>query len=323
MAENTIGIPVKENNKERIIRCIKEVVPSTSKTCIWLIKITVGVSLVIMFLKYFDILPWFSKFISPVFNHLGLPGEAALPYVTGFFVNVYAAISVAVAFDFNIRALTILSVMILCSHNMITETAVQKKTGSSAVRIVIIRTLSAFVTAFVLNKILPGDVTNALLGSSGENPGFVEMLKDWAISTGWVVLKMTTLIFSLAIMQKLLSEYGVIKWISKFLRPLLAIFGLPAKTSFLWIVANTLGLAYGAAIMIEETKGGKITKRDIDLLNTHISISHSNLEDLLLLSALGAVWYVLLLSRWAASFILVWELRLEYLIKDKFIQKNY
>lgn len=323
MADKTIGIQNKESNKERIKRCIREVLPSTSKTCIWLIKITVGVSLAILFLKYLKILPWFSQFISPLFNHLGLPGEAALPYVTGYFVNVYAAISVAVAFDFNIRALTILSVMILCSHNMITETAVQKKTGSSAIRIVIIRTLSAFVLAFVLNKLLPAEAAAAMNGANLDNPTFAQMLKEWVISTGGVVLKMTVLIFSLAIMQKLLAEYGVIRWISKFLRPLLAIFGLPAKTSFLWIVANTLGLAYGAAVMLEETKGGKITKRDIDLLNSHISVSHSNLEDLLLLSALGAVWYVLLLSRWVASFILVWELRLEYLIKDKFIQKNY
>ncbi|MEG2849566.1 MAG: nucleoside recognition domain-containing protein, partial [Bacteroidales bacterium] len=210
MAEKTIGTQFKENNKERILRCIKEVIPSTSKTCIWLIKITISVSLAIMFLKYFNILPWFSSLISPIFNHLGLPGEAALPYVTGYFVNVYAAISVAASFDFNIRALTILCVMILCSHNMITETAVQKKTGSSAIRMAIIRTLSAFVTAFVLNKILPGAALNMLSGLGVEAPSFIELVKEWAISTGLVVLKMTTLIFTLAIMQKLLSEYGVI-----------------------------------------------------------------------------------------------------------------
>lgn len=323
MAEKYTGTTAKETHRERILRCIKGVIPSTSKTCIWLVKITVGVSLAIVFLKYLKILPWFSQFISPLFNHLGLPGEAALPYVTGYFVNVYAAISVAVSFDFDIRALTILSVMILCSHNMITETAVQKKTGSSAIRIVIIRTLSAFVLGFLLNRFLPGGGENTLAGAVAEELSFGQLLKDWAISTGGVVLKMTVLIFSLAILQKLLAEYGVIRRISRFLRPFLALFGLPAKTSFLWIVANTLGLAYGAAVMIEETNGGKITKRDIDLLNTHISISHSNLEDLLLLSALGAVWYVLLLARWAASFVLVWELRLEYFIKDKFIQKNY
>ena len=275
-----------------------------------------------MFLKYFNILPWFSNLLSPVFNGLGLPGEAALPFVTGYFVNVYAAISVAVSFDFDVRALTILSTMVLCAHNMITETAVQKKTGTSATRIVIVRTISAFTLAFFLNKLLPGEVMAQLQGGYDHKPEFMVLFKEWLASTVTVVVKMTLLIYTLAILQKIMAEYGVIRWISRFLKYPLAFFGLPARTSFLWIVANTLGLAYGAAVMIEEVESGKVTKRDVDLLNSHIAISHSNFEDLFLLSAMGATWYVLLFSRWIGSFILVWELRAEYYIKDKLFKKN-
>lgn len=311
-----------EFHKRKIARCVKEVLPSTTKTCMWLLKLTVSVSLAIVFLRYLNILPWFSSLISPIFNNLGLPGEAALAFVTGYFVNVYAAISVAVSIDLDARMLTILSVMVLCAHNMITETAVQKKTGSSATRIVIIRTLSAFVLAYVLDKIMPVEATKTFTEFSYTSVPLKEMLEDWAVSTFGVVLKMIILIYSLAILQKLLSEYGVIRLISKFLNPFLAVFGLSKRTSFLWIVANTLGLAYGAAVMMEEVNAGKVTKKDIDLLNSHISISHSNLEDLLLLSALGGIWYVLLFSRWVAAFILVWELRLEYFIKERYIQKK-
>ena len=324
-----INLPVKDNSimsqeshKDKILGCIKSVLPSTTKTCIWLLKITVGVSFAIMFLKYFGILPWISEFLSPVFNIIGLPGEAALPFVTGYFVNVYAAISVAVSFDFDFRALTILGTMVLSAHNMITETAVQKKTGTSAVRIVVIRTVSAFTLAFFLNKILPGSAVAALQGSVVEDVEFMVLFREWLVSTAGVVCKMTVLIYSLAILQKILSEYGVIRWISKFLKYPLALFGLPARTSFLWIVANTLGLAYGAAVMIEEVEAGRVNARDVNLLNSHIAISHSNLEDLLLLTALGASWYVMLLSRWAGSFLLVWELRAEYYIKDTLFKKK-
>ncbi len=323
MSEKSKASLSEETNFQKITRCVKSVLPSTTKTCIWLIKITVGVSFAIMFLKYFNILPWFSNLLSPVFNGLGLPGEAALPFVTGYFVNVYAAISVAVSFDFDVRALTILSTMVLCAHNMITETAVQKKTGTSAVRIVIIRTISAFTLAFFLNKLLPGEVMKSLGAAQQQDMDFIVLFKDWLRSTLGVVIKMTTLIYTLAIVQKLLAEYGIIRWISGFLKYFLAFFGLPARTSFLWIVANTLGLAYGAAVMMEEVGTGNVTKRDIDLLNTHICISHSNLEDLLLLTAMGATWYVLLFSRWFASFLLVWELRGEYYIKDKLFKKKY
>ena len=313
---------MKESNKDRIARCVKSVLPSTTKTCLWLVKLTVGVSFAIMFLKYFNILPWVSNLLTPIFNGIGLPGEAAFPFVTGYFVNVYAAISVAVAFDFDVRALTILSTMVLCAHNMITETAVQKKTGTSATRIVIVRTISAFTLAFFLNKLLPGEVMAQLQGGYDHKPEFMVLFKEWLASTATVVVKMTVLIYTLAILQKIMAEYGVIRWISRFLKYPLAFFGLPARTSFLWIVANTLGLAYGAAVMIEEVESGQVTKRDVDLLNSHIAISHSNFEDLFLLSAMGATWYVLLFSRWIGSFILVWELRAEYYIKDKLFKKN-
>ena len=307
---------------EKILWCIKSVLPSTTKTCVWLLKITAGVSFAIMFLKYFKVLPVISGMLAPLFNFIGLPGEAALSFVTGYFVNVYAAISVMVSLDLDIRALTILGTMVLSCHNMITETAVQKKTGSSAVRIVITRTLSAFILAFFLNRFLPGQMVVATGTAGVEDMEFWVLFKEWLISTAGVIVKMTILIYTLAIVQKILAEFGVIRWVSKFLRYPLAFFGLPARTSFLWIVANTLGLAYGAAVMMEEVESGKVTGRDVDLLNTHISISHSNFEDLFLLSAMGATWYILLFSRWIGSFVLVWELRAEYYIKDKLFKKN-
>ena len=308
--------------KEKILWCVKSVLPSTTKTCVWLLKITAGVSFAIMFLKYFKVLPVISEMLAPLFNFIGLPGEAALSFVTGYFVNVYAAISVMVSLDLDIRALTILGTMVLSCHNMITETAVQKKTGTSAVRIVIVRTVSAFTLAFLLNRILPGGMKEIAGGGYAADVDFMTLFKEWLSSTAVVVVKMTTLIYTLAIVQKILAEYGVIRWVSKFLKYPLAFFGLPARTSFLWIVANTLGLAYGAAVMMEEVESGNVSNRDVNLLNTHISISHSNFEDLFLLSAMGAVWYVLLFSRWFGSFVLVWELRAEYYIKDKLFKKN-
>lgn len=306
-----------KGNGSRILKCIKEVFPIATKTAIWIIKITAGVSLTIVFLKYFRILPWFSEFISPLFNHLGLPGEAALAYVSGYFVNVYTAISVAVSLDLDIKAMTILGVMVLCSHNMITETAVQKKSGSSAIRMVLLRTVSAFILAYLLNLIIPGETRAGSAMESLQTLSLGELFREWADTTAGLVLKMLLLIYSLSIIQKLLAEFGVIRIISKFLRPLLTLFGLPAGTSLLWIVANILGLAYGAAIMIEESHSGGVSQREINLLNSHIAVSHSNLEDLLLFSSVGGIWYVMLFSRLAMATVLVWGERAEYYLVDK------
>ena len=63
-------------------------------------------------------------------------------------------------------------------------------------------------------------------GAEGEEALLLgPMLKEWAVSTLWLILKMGVLIYSLSIMQRLLAEFGVIRLISKFLKPLLALFG--------------------------------------------------------------------------------------------------
>ena len=376
------------STKERLVKCVKEVLPSTTKTCIWLLKITLGVSVLILFMRYFKILPWLSATLGPLFNHFGLPGEAALAYVSGYFVNMYAMLAIAGSMDLTARAITILGVMSLCSHNMITETAVQGKTGANPVRVVITRTLAGFVLAFVLNLILPLSQSDiAMLGGAvGESeaavaeaptgvapaaetpaseasitvapaavapateasiavapaavasvaeapanvasiteapaavqPLFQELAVEWCYSTLSILVKMTLLIYSLAILQRILSEFGVIRWVSKFLKPLLLLFGLPARCSFLWIIANILGIAYGGAVMMEEVRAGKLSLRDIKLVNQHIGISHSNLEDLTLVASIGGIWWVMLLSRWAGSFILVWGYRAEMAIRKKLL----
>ena len=66
----------------KAIRSIKEILPKTLKTCLWLIRITTIVTLGVLFLEYFNILPWISKALNPIFNLIGLPGEAALAYVS-------------------------------------------------------------------------------------------------------------------------------------------------------------------------------------------------------------------------------------------------
>ncbi len=301
---------------QRFIKCVKIAWEPAFKTIKWLSKIMVSISFAIMLLQFFGVIEWLSQFLNPIFSHFGLPGEAALAYVSGYFVNCYSAIAVMTTLDLSTRAATILSVMVLCSHNMIVETTVQHKTGSSVVRMVAVRTLSAFILAWVLNKIMPGSYeTVATTNSVAEELTFVMMLKDWFFRTLKNLIIMAVLIYSLSVLQKVLTEFGIIEYISKFLKPVMIFFGLSPKTALLWLISNTLGLAYGAGIMIDEAEKGETTQEENDLLNHHIGISHSNLEDLLLFAAVGGSYLWMLLSRWAMSLVLVWERRMEKLLR--------
>ncbi len=305
-------------DKARVAGAIRDVIPGTVRTCIWMVRITVVVSFAMMLLKYFNILPWISDYISPVFKIFGLPGSAALAYLSGYFVNCYSAIAVISTLELDWRATTIIATMVLCSHSMVLETAVLKKTGASGVRMVLVRTLGAFALGFLLNLLLPGSAGQAIEAASGkwELP-FGVTIWQWFLSTLKLVVIMIAVIFSLNILQRLLTEFGVMDVIARFFKPLMRVLGLPANTAFLWLVANIVGLGYGAAVMLDEIGRGSLSERDVKLLDSHICISHSNVEDLTLMTALGGVWWIMFTIRLAAAVMLVWEQRLEfYLLRN-------
>ena len=308
-----------ETTGQRIVRCVKEVTPSSIKTCIWMIEITVGVSFAMMLLKYFNILPWISDLISPIFKYFGLPGSAALAYLSGYFVNCYSAIAVISSLEMDWRAVTIIATMVLCSHSMILETAVLRKTGASAVRMVVVRTLTALALGFILNLILPGSAEEIVDSAAQKwDIPFWTTLWQWFLSTLKLVLLMVVIIFALNILQRILSEFGIMDVIARFFRPLMYVLGLPSNTTFLWLVANIVGLGYGAAAMLDEIGRGSVSNRAVKLLDTHICVSHRNVEDLMLMTALGGIWWVMLLIRVAAAIVLVWEQRLEFYLRDNF-----
>lgn len=167
---------------------------------------------------------------------------------------------------------------------------------------------------------MPGELAHNIVENlDKQEVSFLTLLKEGALRTTKNVLLMSVLVYLLTFLQRILSEFGIIKYISKFLKPVMLIFGLSPRSAFLWLIANTLGLAYGAAVMIDEAKQGNTTKEENDLLNHHICISHSNLEDLILFTAIGGSFPWMLLSRWCMSLVLVWERKAEYAIRKAFV----
>lgn len=294
----------------RIANCVKLAIPSAIKTSLWFLKITIPISLTVTLLYHLGVLNIISEMLSPAFSLIGLKGEAALVYISSAFLNVYSAIAVMTSLDFTMREMTIIAIMSLIAHNLIVETTVQKKTGSKAWHMVALRIITSFVAAVILNYLLPAQMGESTLGIQHvDNPTLKEILTSWTISSLKLSLKIVVLITLLMILQKILIEFKITNLLSKIFSPALKVMGLPKSTTLMWLAANLLGLAYGAAIMIDEVESGRITKQDSDLLNYHIAISHSNLEDLVLFAAIGISAWWLLIPRVILAMIAVWGRR--------------
>ena len=299
----------------RIRRIVVEATPQAWRTISWIVRLTVIVSFVVFLMQYSGLIHWISARVSPLFSHFGLRGDAAMAFVSGYFINTYSALAVISTLELTVREITILSTMVCAAHAIIIEGAVLHKTGTPTWYTITVRTVAALLLGFVLNLLLPGRPEAVAAAATADVPLFAvqgdfgPMFVAWFGNIVRLAVMMCVLIYLLNIVQRVLYEFGIMQRISRLLSPLLHLFGLPDKCSFLWIVANIIGLSYGSAAILDELSRGNISRREINLLNTHIGISHSNFEDLMLFAAVGGTWYVILLARWVLVTLLVWGVR--------------
>ena len=301
----------------RLLFSTKSALPKAGKTIWWLLKIILPISLAVSFLQYWGIIAYLAEFLAPAFSVIGLPGESAIVFISSLFLTLYAPIAIITTLPLDMREITILALMCLISHNMFVETAVQKKTGSSAIIMFTLRFVTSFVAAYILNLILPEQIGN---GNSVQQTvifaDIYEMLISWLKGTALLILKITLIVTGLMILQNILKEFKILDYISKLFAPVMKIMGLSPDSSFLWFVSQIVGLTYGSAIMIEAVEKKEISPVDANLLNFHIAINHSLLEDTLLFVAIGVSAGWIIGTRFILSIIVVWTARL-------IIQKQY
>lgn len=303
----------------KFIDIARSAVRPTIKLVLWLLKLMLPIMLAVSTLNYYGIMAYVSSFFSPLFEHIGLSGDASIVFITSIFLNIYSAVGVIAGLSLDIREVTILATMCLISHNMIIETKIQQKAGANGYIMVALRILTSLFAGWCLNKMLPGQIDSELIvqQAAAAPQTLGEVFSQWF----WVALpligKLLIIIYSLHLLQGILVEYKLMPLLTRPLAPLMKIMGLPKSTTLTWLIANTLGLAYGGVAIVNEVDKGLMTPPESKLLNTSIAITHSLIEDTLLFVALGVMVWWTILPRFILSVTAVWTQRLFRKLKNR------
>ena len=278
------------------------------RTALWVIRMVLPITLGVAVLEHLGVIGWISDAIAPLFSWVGLPGSSGLVFLTAALSNNYAAVAVIATIGFGYRDVLLLSVMALICHNLPIESVVQKKAGASAVAMTLLRIGAAFGAAALLNTLLPSTLNGSLLLPASDLPptDWSGVVTQWVKTTLPLCLMIGVIIIALNTLQRILQEFNLMSRLSAPLRPLMAFAGLPRSTSFLWIICNVVGLTYGSAAMIDEIERGGINRHDSRLLNTHVALSHSLLEDTLIFYSIGVGLFWLLIPRFLLAVCAVW-----------------
>lgn len=267
-----------------------------------LLKVMIPVMLVMIGAEAANVLPWLAKLFKPVMGLLGLPGNAALVFISGAAVNLYTAVAVAASVPLTAKQITILALLCLDCHNLPVECAVQKKAGAGVISMVTIRLLTGLVGAFVFSWLIPDTgrwaepatrFTPAKIVAEAERLG--EFLMRRLVDSAWCLVQVVLIVMALMILVELLRQTGVLKALTWLMRPLVWVAGLPREAAFMVMASSTLGLAFGAGLVIAEARQGHLSEKGQFRTNVFIGTTHSLFEDTALFVVLGAsVWWIVL-----------------------------
>ena len=291
-------------------RCIRQAVPSTNKSAIWLLKLMIPISLIVTLLQHYGVLEQFASLLNPFFSYLGLPGTSAVIFVSGALAGTYAGIAAMTAIPLTMKQASILAEMIALCHALPMECAVNKKTGSSFWKMGILRILMALLCAAVLNIVLPQFPGHYLYMGVPSTVSLETLLSAWLVSQLKMSAMVYLIIYLLMVVQHAIEAYSLLPPLSRLLEPLMKLFGLPKQSAYMWLVGNVLGISYGSAVMLELEERGTITQEDANDVNHHLIMNHSMLEDTIVFSVTGISGLLLITTRLTAALVLVWCRRL-------------
>jgi len=295
------------------------------KGLIWLLKIILPISFATALLVHFGIIYKLDFLLTPVMTWLSLPASAALVIIIGLFTGIYGTVAALSVMPFSVEHMTLIAIFTLISHkehmtliaiftlishNIIQESIVQGNSGLNSAFAAFFRLFMSLLVTFVCAKIMGvTPETGGVIGTGAfpqETKSFIIMLKLWGGGTFKLIIQIFCIIMPLMVILEIAKEFNIITFITKITSPIFSVMGLSRSTGMLWLTASIFGLAYGAAVIVEETQSNEYEKEDLIKLHLSIGINHSMIEDPALFLPLGLPIFWLWIPRLLAAIIVTW-----------------
>ena len=309
---------------KNIQKVLANIVHESSKIFWVLFKVILPVVIIIRLLELTGAIPYLSKFLEPLTSFIGIDGSLGLVWMAAILVNIYAGMaafaSLQSIFDYSVAETTILGLIILIAHSLPIEVAIARKSRVSGLFNLLFRFINAVIAGKILNYIfIKFDLFNEKNQSILEIPEKITSNLDWLILQSKNFFIIFLIIFLIISTINILKFIGLWQFIINILRIPLSYLGMSEKVANIILIGLTLGISFGGGFLIEESKKNNISKKDILLSLSFLSLCHSIIEDTILILLLGSHISGILFFRVFYTIIII--LFMKYLLDTKFQNK--
>ena len=295
-----------EKSKKILVNIFQE----TTKIFWILFKVILPVVIVIRALELIGAIPFLAKFLEPLTSFIGIDGSLGLVWMAAILVNIYAGLaafaSLQAIFDYSVAETTILGLIILIAHSLPIEVAIAKKSRISWIFNLSFRFINAIVAGKILNLIFTKyELFNEPNQSVLQVPNKLVSNFEWATLQIQNFFIIFLIIFFIISTINVLKAFGVWSFIIHIMKIPLSYLGMSEKVANIILIGLTLGISFGGGFLIEESKKNNISKKDILLSLSFLSLCHSIIEDTILILLLGSHISGILFFRFIYTVIII------------------
>ncbi|MFW6143182.1 MAG: nucleoside recognition domain-containing protein [Desulfovermiculus sp.] len=276
-----------------------------------LFRIMIPILIGVKILQEAGLIVYLAKPLNPVMQVMGLPGETGLIWATAMVNNLYSGIivflSLADTLHLSVAQVTVLSTVMLVAHALPIEVKIAHAAGTRFLFQALVRIGGAFVLGWGLH--LAYSVTGTLQQANtifwqGDVP-VQPSVPAWAAGQVRNLVLIFCIILALVILMRIMHKVRIVDGLIWVLRPVLRFLGIGREAATLTIIGMVMGLTYGGGLIIQESKSGTVGNQDVFSAVTLMGLTHSLIEDTLLLSLLGAHMSGILCARLGFSLVAV------------------
>ena len=307
---------------------VKELAKSSLEITYELFIIMIPTLIVVKILDELGFVEILNKFCAPLMFLLGLPEAISLVFTTSLLTSPYAGLIVFSGLSgdmpFTAAQASVLGLLILFTHSLPIEVIICRKAGVRARAMIFIRLGLGILSCYLLNLFF--QVTGYMNYPATILLPSLESAPD-LLSWGFSQLKGLGMIFiiiiALVILLDFLKYIGVERLIEKALKPFLNFLGVGEKASTIAVVGVTLGIGFGAGLLIKEVKTGKLHYKDVFGVLVLVGMLHSIIEDTAVVSLIGSNIIITLFLRAVLTLCIVYVfMRLGANFTQEFWQKH-
>ena len=269
------------------------------KVALGIFRFLIPIVIIVKILEESGLIPYLSMPLGPIMDLVGLPAELSLAWISCMLVSLYSGAMVLISLlpqlpELSAAQMTVFGVMVLIAHSLILEVRIAGQCGVSMPFQFLLRLLSGILAAFLLHlfldqfQLLQEKATILLAAEPSATWG------EWLMQQAVTLLEMYAIICAVMLLQKFLDAFHISALLGRVLGPALRLLGVSSKAVSIILIGFTMGLLYGSGILIRNAQEGSLSRRDVLCSISLLGLSHSLIEDTILLALVGgSLWGLL------------------------------